>query len=82
MGTCRKRDGRGKCKDCCERSAIGEWYCKGCQTRKPKIEFSQWIMINGDKINQTARCDSCKDKHEANQERMRQATKAMVMPSK
>ena len=39
-------DGRGKCTDCCERSIIGEWYCKGCQTRKSKMEFSQWIMTN------------------------------------
>ena len=44
-------DGQGKCKMCCGRSSDGEWYCKGCHQKKDKIEFSQYIMTNGQKKN-------------------------------
>ena len=77
----RCNNGRGKCRICLERSECGKWYCKGCRTKKDKIEFSQWIMMNGQKQNSTARCDICKDKHEADNECMRQFKKAMIVPS-
>ena len=76
-----RNDGQGKCKVCSERSAVGEWYCKGCQARRPKMEFSQWIETHGPKQYQTARCNPCREKHEAEQKRMRQANQAMVIPS-
>ena len=77
----RQNDGRGKCRACCERSEAGKWYCKGCQTRKSKMEFSQWIMTKGPSQHNTTRCDTCRDKHEAEEERVRQTNKAMVIPS-
>ena len=45
------------------------------------MEFSQWIMTNGQKQINKARCNTCKDKHEAQEERMRQTNKAMVQPT-
>ena len=77
----RYNDNQGKCRNCCERSAAGIWFCKGCQCRKPKIEFSQWIILNGEVQNKTVRCNVCKDKHEKELERIRKATHAMVITS-
>ena len=45
------------------------------------MEFAQWIIRHGEYQDKTARCDTCRDKHEAEEERMRQANKAMVIPS-
>ena len=67
---------------CCARSTDGDWYCKGCRKKKEKTEFSQYIMTNGQKKNAFARCDMCRDKYEADNERIRQANKAMVVPSR
>ena len=39
-------------------------------------------MTNGQKKNTFARCDMCKDKNEADNGRIRQANKAMVVPSR
>ena len=76
-----KNAGRGKCRDCCERSPAGVWFCKGCNVKKSKIDFSQWILEHGQYQDKTSRCDTCKEKHEADEERIRKANKAMVIPS-
>ena len=38
-------------------------------------------MKNRQKQRSTARCDICKEKHGADNERMRQSNKAMIVPS-
>ena len=77
----RQNDGRGKCKACCVRSPDGIWFCKGCQIRKPIDAFSMWIMTHGHKQDKSTRCDTCKDKHEEDEQRMRQANTGMVIPA-
>ena len=76
----RYQNTRGKCRDCCDRSPKGVWFCKGCKTRKSTLYFSKWISTNGRyHLNQTTRCDPCTEKHKAEEERMRQSNQAHVM---
>ena len=76
----RREDTQGKCRDCCDRSPKGVWFCKGCKTRKSTLYFSNWISTNGRyHLNQTTRCDPCTEKHKAEEERMRQSNQAHVM---
>ena len=54
-------------------------FVKVAKQKKSALEFSKWILTNGQISTQTTRCDLCTEKHEAEEERMRQSNQAHVM---
>ena len=74
-------DGRGRCKDCTERSSWGVWSCRGCKERKPKHEFSQWITNISGRANNATRCNTCRDNMKAAEQREQLKNISMIIPS-
>jgi hypothetical protein len=70
----------GRCTECLR---SGNWTCKNCKKKKPKMEFAMWTDAHPtSRPNATTRCDSCMallEEQRRHKEEIRKSNMAQVV---